>query len=241
MNLFSRLKHFSNVANKRCGFTKNNITRITTPREDSAGTIFLTATAMGTAAGLAITTIETNTSTTTINDCFDCSELQRLLLSTASTLATTLATTRAATTTMTTQMDYLEHNPEDYDIYIKNPTANDLPYLLDQFDKHGKEVWPWIWTHPNETGPHFVFVGVNRDTLDRIRLLRSRSPTYNILLIASEEALREAAKEAGDLNIYDETHCGIVSDASLELLNVEAKILMLSDERVIAFDSLTIT
>ena len=32
--------------------------------------------------------------------------------------------------------------------------------LLNQFDEHGKEVWPWIWTHPNANGPHFVFIGV---------------------------------------------------------------------------------
>eukprot|EP00536_Pseudo-nitzschia_multiseries_P006226 jgi/Psemu1/303960/fgenesh1_kg.130_\ len=66
------------------------------------------------------------------------------------------------------------------------------------------------------------------------------SSTYNILLIASEESLREVAKELGETNFYNENLCGVVTDASLELLNVKAKILMLSDERVIAFDSLTI-
>lgn len=142
--------------------------------------------------------------------------------------------------TMVTRMDYLEHDPEDYDIYIQNPKASDLPYLLHQFQEHGKEVWPWIWCHPNEAGPHFVFVGVNCDTLDAIRRLRAKSNSYNILLIASEKEIRDASTNAGDPNIYETTHCGIVSDASLELLNVQAKILMLSDERVIAFDSLTI-
>ena len=168
---------------------------------------------------------------------FDCSTYQQLFLSAARMLETTI-TNRSSS--ITTQMDYLEHDPQDYDIYIKNPTAEDLPYLLSQFDEHGKEVWPWIWTHPNATGPHFVFVGVTHDTLRRIRQLRSISSTYNILLIASEKSIRKAAKEVDDPNIYEETFCGIVTDASLELLNVEAKILMLSDERVIAFDSLTI-
>ena len=73
--------------------------------------------------------------TTTTNDYFDCSKFQQLLLS-----MTTLAT--AMMRTMTTQMDYLQHDPEDYDIYINNPTAKDLPYLLNQFEEHGKEVWP---------------------------------------------------------------------------------------------------
>merc|ERR1740133_395139 len=199
-------------------------------REDSNTALFLTVSAIGAATSCwAITGTTHNHS--------DSSKYQQLLLSAGTTFATIMDTT---TRTMTTRMDYLEHDPQDYDIYISNPTANDLPYLLNQFDEHGKEVWPWIWTQQNETGPHFVFVGVNIDTLDRIRRLRLTSPTYNILLIASEESIREAATEAGDPNIYDDTHCGIVSDASLKLLNVEAKILMLSDERVIAFDSLTI-
>lgn len=141
---------------------------------------------------------------------------------------------------ITTQMDYLEHDEEDYDIYIKNPTVDDLPYLLNQFDEHGKEVWPWIWTHPNEAGPHIVYIGVNVDTLEQIRKLRSKSTAYNILVIASEEVIVQAANDAGDPKVYEETHCGIVSDATLELLNVNEKILMLSDERVISFDSLTI-
>ena len=145
-----------------------------------------------------------------------------------------------STTTITTQMDYLEHDANDYDIYIRNPTAKDLPYLLNQFDEHGKEVWPWIWTHPNDAGPHYVFIGVNVDTVEQIRKLRSKSISYNILVIASEESMIQAANEAGDPNVYEETHCGIVNDATLELLNSEAKILMLSDERVISFDSLTI-
>ena len=34
-----------------------------------------------------------------------------------------------STATITTQMDYLEHDANDYDIYIRNPTAKDLPYL----------------------------------------------------------------------------------------------------------------
>lgn len=142
---------------------------------------------------------------------------------------------------MTTRMDYLEHDPKDYDIYLTNPTEDDLPYLLRQFDEHGKEVWPWIWTHPNEAGPHFVFVGVSVDVLHQIRRLRSESPEYNILLIASAESIVEAAKTANDPKVYDETFCGIVTDASVKLLNVEAKILMLSDERVVAFDSLVIS
>ena len=237
MARFSGLKFSKNSVFKRCGCTMttggsfSGGMKAAVLSERPKGALFLTMSALGVAANCWAF------NETADNNHFDSTKYRQLLLSVETTLATIMDTTR----TMTTQMDYLEHDPQDYDIYINNPTANDLPYLLNQFEEHGKEVWPWIWTHPNESGPHFVFVGVNVDTMYQIRQLRSMSPTYNILVIASEESILEAANEAGDPNIYDETYCGIVSDASVKLLNIEAKILMLSDERVIAFNSLTIT
>lgn len=217
---------------KRCSFGEihRESIRMTTRRpflsEGLKGSLFLTA-------GVAATCYSFEERTNAVSH-FE--KFRGCVMSEWTTLAAFMETTR----TIKTQMDYLEHDYQDYDIYIKNPTAKDLPYLLNQFDEHGKEVWPWIWTHPNDAGPHFVFVGVNVDTLNQIRRLRSKSTSYNILVIASEESMIRAANEAGDPNVYEETHCGIVTDATLELLNAEAKILMLSDERVISFDSLTI-
>ena len=138
-----------------------------------------------------------------------------------------------------TSCDYWDHNPQDFDCYVRNPTIADLPVLLDKFDNEGLEVWPWIWTHPNEDGPHHVFVGVNEHIVQQIQELRKASPQNNILVIASQDSLQKAAK--GHLEIYDECHCGLVTDAQMQLLHHEAKILMLSDERVIAFDFLTIS
>ncbi len=233
MVFFAELKLLKGLFAKKCSFGKINrdTIRMSTRRpfrnEDWKGSFFLTT------AGLAASCYVFDEATSKFLP-FD-KYWRRIIFE-----GTALATLMETTTTITTQMDYLEHDEKDYDIYIKNPTANDLPYLLNQFDQHGKEVWPWIWTHPNDAGPHYVFVGVNVDTLDQIRKLRSKSISYNILVIASEESLVQAANEAGDPNVYEETHCGIVTDATLELLNSEAKILMLSDERVISFDSLTI-
>ena len=138
-----------------------------------------------------------------------------------------------------------KHNVEDFDYYLQNATVDDLPVLLHKFDHEGQEVWPWIWTHPNEDGPHHVFVGktITSDIVHRIQKLRRESPQNNILiLIADNEAsLHQAAAEAGtDASVFDRCHCGIVTGVSLELLNVDHKILMLDDERVIAFDYLTI-
>lgn len=136
------------------------------------------------------------------------------------------------------RLDYWEHDPKDFDVYIKNPTAEDLPMLLQKFDEEGKEVWPWIWTHPNANGPHFVFIGMNEFYVEEIKRIRATSPNHNILIIADEESLKKATKN--DLAVLDECHCGIVTDSRVSLLNVQAKILMLADERVIAYDYLTI-
>ena len=40
--------------------------------------------------------------------------------------------------------------------------------------------------------------------------------------------------------VLDKCHCGVVKGVKLELLNAQHKILMLDDERVVAFDYLTI-
>jgi hypothetical protein len=138
-----------------------------------------------------------------------------------------------------------EHDPNDFDYYVSHPTAEDLPDLLDRFDNHGQDVWPWIWTHPNENGPHHVFVGKNidADIVRRIQYLREESSRNNILILIQddEESLKRVAASAGmDERFFDKCHCGVVTGVTLELLNATHKILMLDDERVVAFDYLTI-
>jgi hypothetical protein len=149
-----------------------------------------------------------------------------------------------STTRMESAKAY-DHDPKDFDYYVKHPTVDDLPILLKKFDDDGLEVWPWIWTHPNEDGPHYVFLGetISSSVVLRIQELRKQSPQNNILIVISddESALHRAAKEAGaETDIFDKCHCGIVTGVNLELLHVRNKILMLDDERVIAFDYLTI-
>lgn len=153
--------------------------------------------------------------------------------------------TRSLSTSQSQCAKAYEHDPRDFDYYIQKPTADDLPTLLHKFDDDGLEVWPWIWTHPNDNGPHYVFIGktVTSTIVQRIQEIREESPQNNILIIISddESTLQQAAKEAGaDESVFDRCHCGIVTGANLELLNIKNKILMLDDERVITFDYLTI-
>lgn len=166
-----------------------------------------------------------------------------------------------------TQMEYWDHNPKDFDYYItKSQMSKDhLPILLHKFDHENLDVWPWIWTHPNNDGPHHVYIGINHDILDDIEKLCSgeNSEQINILIVASEGALRKVAMERKQkscradkkrdsehsddddkdddcMNIYCRYQCGLVIDSQLELLNEDAKILMLNDERVVAYDFITI-
>ncbi|CAJ1945450.1 unnamed protein product [Cylindrotheca closterium] len=156
--------------------------------------------------------------------------------------ALTVSSSNNSKATMT-KLDYYEHDASEFDYYVKNPTVEDLPILLKKFDDENLDVWPWIWTHPNsDNGPHYVFLGMDAKTIGRIQEIRSQSPNHNLLVIASREVLEQAAKEAGvPFGVYHDCHCGMVTDAELQLLHVKSKILMLDDERVIAFDYLIIS
>ena len=130
------------------------------------------------------------------------------------------------------------NDTQGYDIYLTNPTPSDLPLLLKSFQE-GQEVWPWIWTQPNDDGPHHVFVGVTAKTLLEIASLRQKltlkdGGNPNILLIASPS---QVASVPSSLL----SHCGVVTTAKLSLINAEAKLIMLDDERVISFDYLTVS
>jgi hypothetical protein len=140
-----------------------------------------------------------------------------------------------------TRLDYWHHDPNDFDVYIRNPTAEDLPKLLHKFDEEGLEVWPWIWIHPNANGPHHVYVGLDSSTVEEIIRIRAASPNHNILIIADQATLDEATAQYPP-GILADCHCGLVTDVgnSIALCNTDAKLIMLQDERVIAYDHLTV-
>jgi hypothetical protein len=153
--------------------------------------------------------------------------------------ATAALTVQQQFPVQTARLDYYVHDPADFDYYVTKPTIHDLPVLLHKFE-NGEDVWPWIWAHPNADGPHFVFIGVTSVTIHQIRAIHKANPNnHNILVVASDQSLKEAA--VNDPNVYEECQCGLVTDAGMTLLNHEAKILMLDDERVVTFDQLIIS
>lgn len=84
---------------------------------------------------------------------------------------------------------------------------------------------------PNPNGPHHVFVGSLTDAvLQQIqKLLKNRQ--NNIMIVTTSEELARVPPKMVE-------KCGVVTDASVQLVNTKDKILMLDDERVISFDYL---
>ena len=101
--------------------------------------------------------------------------------------------------------------------------------------KAGIEGWPWLWTQRNPDGPHYVFVGVAKDTLLKCQQISSASPQHNILLIADES---EIVKFATADDFY-KARCAIHDAKPIEI-DWENKILLLGDERLVEFDELVI-
>lgn len=123
---------------------------------------------------------------------------------------------------------------KDFDIYMTKTKKGDLKMLVNEFAK-GKNVWPWVWTHRNENGPHFVFVGSNKDSDEKIKMLALQSPQNNLLVVATtKDSLSKP------LSFYYENRCGVIENVEVELIDSTEKILMLDDERIICFDELNI-
>ena len=131
-------------------------------------------------------------------------------------------------------LDRRERRDGEFDLYMNKVEKGDLKTLVNEFAK-GKNVWPWVWTHRNENGPHFVFVGSNKELDERIKMLAKQSPQNNLLVVATtKDSLSQP------LSFYYENRCGVIEDVEVELIDSTEKILMLNDERIICFDELNI-
>lgn len=133
------------------------------------------------------------------------------------------------------KLDRQGFDRESFDIYLTHPTKKDLSYLLEEFEK-GKEVWPWIWTWRNQNGPHHVFVGTSPEVDKKIEELAKASPRNNLLVLTDDKSRRLTQ----DPSFYYKHRCGLVEHVTIEAIDSEDKIILLSDERVLCFDTLHI-
>jgi hypothetical protein len=119
----------------------------------------------------------------------------------------------------------------------QNEEAAKEKSLKELVDAHkaGIEGWPWLWTQRNPDGPHFVFVGVTKDTLSRCQQIAQASPQHNLLLIADESEIEKYFT----VDDFYRARCGIHDAKPIEI-DWENKILLLRDERLLEFDELVI-
>jgi hypothetical protein len=127
---------------------------------------------------------------------------------------------------------------DTFDVYVDNPKQEDLKFLL-KAHLNGLDVWPWIWTQPNDdNGPHHVFVGsIGEKEIQLMKSLKKEQPNVNLLVITDTTT---ATETIGLQRLY-ELECGIVLDTHVELSDLQNKIIMLEDERVICFTKLYVS
>jgi len=125
--------------------------------------------------------------------------------------------------------------------HLRGPPRSewDLPGLLAAWRASpSEETWPWVWTQPNSSGPHHVFLGFGPGTLAHIALAAQADARNNLTVV-----LPEASEEGGDVLTQHGTTeaqlfglgCAIIR-ARVAQLDTKSKLLMLSDERILAFD-----
>lgn len=143
----------------------------------------------------------------------------------------------------------------DFDIYLTNPTKEDLATLLTEYTVNNKNVWPWIWTWHNINGPHYIFVGTNTAVNNRIVELANDSPRNNIIVIANnnnndnidDDCIISTGSSSSskhvltkDISFYYTNRCGIIENVTIQEIDIINKIILLSDERILCFTELYI-
>ena len=130
-----------------------------------------------------------------------------------------------------------DEGEKEYDVYVREPRVRDLRRLVRLWED-GRDVWPWVWTWRNAHGPHHVYIGVTPDCvaeIERLALQNANGYSNNVTIVANDEELRRLRP----METWSAWQCGII-DGKVALLDVDAKILMLEDERIICFDRLVI-
>jgi hypothetical protein len=136
----------------------------------------------------------------------------------------------------------------DFDIYLTNPTKEDLLPLLNEYTVNNKNVWPWIWTWHNPNGPHYIFVGTNTAMNNRIVELANDSPRNNIIVITNNNENDGSSTGSSssnhvltkDISFYYTNRCGIIDNVTIQEIDIINKIILLSDERILCFTELYI-
>lgn len=109
----------------------------------------------------------------------------------------------------------------------------DLPSLVTLWENDTNESWPWVWCWKNQNGPHTVFIGVNEETLKLVERVCAIDNRQNLTLIVND--VTDIEKHASIHEFY-KNRCAVIA-GSVRQIDVNSKVLMLYDERIICFDA----
>lgn len=111
----------------------------------------------------------------------------------------------------------------------------DLPALVALWRSSPDETWPWVWCAHNPTGPHHVFVGFGGAcTLAAIASASADTGNNVTVVLAPRDDAALARAGVTDATLYG-LRCAVVR-ATVVQVDAPAKLLMLSDERIVAYD-----
>lgn len=125
---------------------------------------------------------------------------------------------------------FLDSSGTKYRESVDQWKLNELVKLWEETE--GEETWPWIWCLRNPVGPHHVFVGVSQQTLGLASKICGEDRNNNLTIVVKSLADIEAFAPVGE---FYKCRCGVI-ECPVQQTDVENKMIMLKDERIICFD-----
>lgn len=125
---------------------------------------------------------------------------------------------------------FLDSSGTKYRDKVDQWKLHELVKLWEETD--GEETWPWVWCLWNPVGPHHVFVGINDQSLQLASQIANANRNNNLTIVVT--SIAEIEKFA-PVSEFHKCRCGVI-ECPVQQTDVEHKILMLKDERIICYD-----
>jgi len=125
---------------------------------------------------------------------------------------------------------FLDSSGEKYRKVEDTYNLKELVALWEETD--GEETWPWVWCLRNPVGPHHLFIGVSKNTLELMSKVAKESVNNNLTIIVNSI---DEIEKFGPIQDYFDCRCGVI-EVPVKQTDIKNKIIMLRDERIICFD-----
>jgi hypothetical protein len=125
---------------------------------------------------------------------------------------------------------FLDSSGTKYRESVDQWKLNELVKLWEETD--GEETWPWVWCLRNPVGPHHVFIGISKQSLELASKICNEDRNNNLTIVVKSLADIEAFAPVSE---FYKCRCGVI-ECQVEQTDVEHRMIMLKDERIICFD-----